>query len=465
MRACERGPGRRRRNHPALPQTPLLVPKGFMKFLTLETRQPKPSNNFCQVWKHRLAALYEDLAPEYCNGFRKGRGRSDSIYVLLEVLRMRKRKGLNSWVTFFDIQKYFDRLPQRFIWKSMHKCGVTEKMIRVVRSTLEGATCVLHIDGETRDVEMNDGSGQGTSLGPTLASFAILPILTFWVKRWYASATMVTHDQGTFPVFVNSFADDTSTVNGEREGATETGGDFVSYLGDFGLNVHVGSAEDPKSKSVCVFVPYCDEERELQCQDPLLLPNGKQIPCVDKTVHLGHAISGTLSDADHVSVRASKGSQVFGALGPCLLRCSYVWTDVKRLVFESMILPTMLDGIECCILSTVMIEEMTTVYHRLIRSALHITPYKQRKWKLTSEELLSRLGLQPLHHYIDLKVLLGVQGMLRGWRTTDYQSSCETVIWIRTIHQGGNGKPTGSASYSRYIAKRSHPRIGSRWLY
>jgi hypothetical protein len=150
-----------------------------------------------------------------------------------------------------------------------------------------------------------------------------------------------------------------------------------------------------KSKSVCVFVPYCDEERELQCQDPLLLPNGKQIPCVEKTVCLGHAIAGTLSDADHVSVRASKGSQVFRALGPCLLRCSYVWTDVKRLVFESMIVPTMLDGIECCVLSTVMIEKMTTVHHRLMRSALHITPYKQRKWKLTSEELLSRIGLQP----------------------------------------------------------------------
>jgi hypothetical protein len=283
------------------------------------------SKVYTTILKHRLAAPYENIAPEHCNGFRKGRGRSDSIYVLMEVLRMRKRKGLNSWVTFFDVQKHFDRLPRRFTWKSIQKCGVADKMIRVVRSTLEGATCVLHADGETREVNMNDGSGQGTSLGPTLASFAILPILAFWVARWCASATMVLHEQGTFPVFVNSFADDTSTVNGERKGATETGGDFASHLGDFGLDVHVGSAEDPKSKSVCVFVPYCDEERELQCQDPLLLPNGKQIPRVEKTVHIGRAIAGTLSDADHVSARASRGSQVFGALGPCLLRCSYCW--------------------------------------------------------------------------------------------------------------------------------------------
>jgi hypothetical protein len=70
-----------------------------------------------------------------------------------------------------------------------------------------------------------------------------------------------------------------------------------------------------------------------------------------------------------------------------------------------MIMPTMLDGIECCVLSTAMVEEMTTVHHRLIRSALHITPFKQRKWKLTSEALLHRIGLQPPHHYIDLKTL------------------------------------------------------------
>jgi hypothetical protein len=70
-----------------------------------------PSKVYTTILKHRLAALYEDLAPECCNGFRKGRGRSDSVYVLLEVLRMRKRKGLNSWVTFFDTQKHLDRLP------------------------------------------------------------------------------------------------------------------------------------------------------------------------------------------------------------------------------------------------------------------------------------------------------------------------------------------------------------------
>jgi hypothetical protein len=70
-------------------------------------------------------------------------------------------------VTFFDIIKHFDRIPRRFIWLSMAKRGVAQKMIEACTSTLEGATCMLHIDGEVREVNMKNGSGQGTSLGPT----------------------------------------------------------------------------------------------------------------------------------------------------------------------------------------------------------------------------------------------------------------------------------------------------------
>ena len=71
-----------------------------------------------QTLKHRLSALHEKLAPEHSNGFRKGRGRSDSIYSLFQAPAFAKEKGLNSWVTFFDVQKFFDRIPQMHVWKA-----------------------------------------------------------------------------------------------------------------------------------------------------------------------------------------------------------------------------------------------------------------------------------------------------------------------------------------------------------
>jgi hypothetical protein len=41
----------------------------------------------------------------------------------------------------------------------------------------------------------------------------------------------------------------------------------------------------------------------------------------------------------------------------------------------------------------------------MVRSSAHVTPFTQRKYKLTFEESLSRPDLHPLHHHIDLKVL------------------------------------------------------------
>jgi hypothetical protein len=63
------------------------------------------------------------------------------------------------------------------------------------------------------------------------------------------------------------------------------------------------------------------------------------------------------------------------------------------MIFESVIIPTMLDVVGCCVVTAGMMEEMTTAFHRLARSALHITPCTQRKHKLTSEELPERIGL------------------------------------------------------------------------
>lgn len=101
---------------------------------------------YTTILKRRLNELYETLAKEYSNGFRKGRGRSDCIYALLETLRRRKQWGLDSWVIFFDCVKMFDRIPRSHIWSSMRVLGISEKMIRIIKSTLQGATGVLHVD-------------------------------------------------------------------------------------------------------------------------------------------------------------------------------------------------------------------------------------------------------------------------------------------------------------------------------
>jgi hypothetical protein len=49
---------------------------------------------YTMVLKRRLSALCETIVPECSNEFRKGRGRSDCIFALLETIRRRKQWGL-----------------------------------------------------------------------------------------------------------------------------------------------------------------------------------------------------------------------------------------------------------------------------------------------------------------------------------------------------------------------------------
>ena len=101
----------------------------------------------------------------------------------------------------------------------------------------------------------------------------------------------------------------------------------------------------------------------------------------------------------------SKASQVFGALRSQMLGRKDVWNCVKARVMVTMVIPTMLDGLECCVVTAAMMRAMESQYLRQVRSCLRVTPYTQRKHKLTSMQLLTRLGVFPLHHYLDLKVL------------------------------------------------------------
>ena len=284
----------------------------------------------------------------------------------------------------------------------MGKMGVSEKMIRVVKSTLLNTTAVLHVEGEQREIDIREGTGQGTTLGPILCNLFLLPILLQWDKQWQKHATTLhTSDGKTAHSLLHSFADDTAVIVKDRNTATLIVTTIHAYLQDFLVNIHVATTDSEESKSVVIFVPANKQKKEEMNCASIMLADGKgsRINFVPKATYLGHVIHQDLTDDHHLRTRMGKASQVFGALRQNLFGNKNVWRKIKVRVLLTMILPTMLDGAENSIISPIIMREMETLYHRLVRSCLHITPYTQRKYKVTSEMLLRRLNVQLLHHY------------------------------------------------------------------
>ena len=118
----------------------------------------------------------------------------------------------------------------------MRKMGVCEHMVAAARATLEGTTCELDVEGVQRTVQMRQGTGQGTTLGPVLCNYFFLPILASWGKlaaEQGRATFMGDNHTSRFSSFTSNFADDTTMICDSREAATAAIREFDRYLSVF----------------------------------------------------------------------------------------------------------------------------------------------------------------------------------------------------------------------------------------
>ena len=60
-------------------------------------------------------------------------------------------KGKNLFYVFVDLEKAFDRLPQKVIWYALRKRGVPEYLVQGMISLDSGCETAVSIDGKLYD--------------------------------------------------------------------------------------------------------------------------------------------------------------------------------------------------------------------------------------------------------------------------------------------------------------------------
>jgi hypothetical protein len=83
-----------------------------------------------------------------------------------------------SWI---DYQKAFDRVPHRWIIKSIELIGINNKVISFIKKAISywRTGMRLHIENkliETEDIKIKCGIFQGDSLSPLLFCICLLPL-------------------------------------------------------------------------------------------------------------------------------------------------------------------------------------------------------------------------------------------------------------------------------------------------
>ncbi|XP_066943488.1 uncharacterized protein [Macrobrachium rosenbergii] len=102
-------------------------------------------------------------------GFKPGRGTTEAVFTLRQMMgkHLEKQKGLH--IVFIDLEKEYDSVPRQEVWRCMRLKGTPEKYVRLVQDMYEGAkTQVRSSVGLTEWIPVRVGLHQGSALSPYL---------------------------------------------------------------------------------------------------------------------------------------------------------------------------------------------------------------------------------------------------------------------------------------------------------
>ncbi|KAI5742912.1 hypothetical protein M8J77_012557 [Diaphorina citri] len=116
-------------------------------------------------------------------GFMPGRGTTDAVFALRQMMEVHRDKEQPLVFVFIDLEKAYDRVPREEIWRCMRAKGTPEKYVRIVRDMYEDAvTKVRSSVGVTEEIPVQVGLHQGSALSPYLFDL-IMDVLTEDVRK------------------------------------------------------------------------------------------------------------------------------------------------------------------------------------------------------------------------------------------------------------------------------------------
>ena len=123
-----------------------------------------------KIIQTRLQEVAELQLPESQCGFRKGRGCSDMVYTVRQLIEKAHEHRSKVFFTFVDLKKAYDSVPREAMWKALSKLGVPESLTRIIKSFHESMRAQIIFNGRPskEDVEVDNGLRQGCSMAPTL---------------------------------------------------------------------------------------------------------------------------------------------------------------------------------------------------------------------------------------------------------------------------------------------------------
>ena len=130
-----------------------------------------PSKIFCKVIIQRITQAVDDLLRNEQSGFRKGRGCTDHIFTLRNILEQCTEWNRELYVNFIDYEKAFDSIHRDSLWQILRAYGIQQPVINIIKCFYSNLTCCIR--QEDLSFEVKTGVLQGCVMSTMLFNIVI----------------------------------------------------------------------------------------------------------------------------------------------------------------------------------------------------------------------------------------------------------------------------------------------------
>jgi hypothetical protein len=138
-----------------------------------------PSKVFARVLINRIYDGVDAKLRKEQAGFRRGRGTTEQIFVLRNIIEQSIEWNATVYVNFVDFEKAFDSVHQDSLWKIMKTYGIPDKIIKMVQLLYEDNECTVADSGQQSEwFRIKTGVKQGCCM----SGFLFLLVID-WIMR------------------------------------------------------------------------------------------------------------------------------------------------------------------------------------------------------------------------------------------------------------------------------------------
>ena len=325
-----------------------------------------PGKVFSRVILNRMTEKVNGILRENQCGFRKGRGCSDQIFFLRQLIEKKVEFNEETVICFIDFAQAYDSIWRKAAWKITRKYGIHRKLIRMIENIYSTVSTCIRLEGEeTEWFEIKTGFRQGCILSPILFNIVLDYIMRRLEKNHGLGATSKpTNTEDA------EYADDTTLIAESLIRIMELVEALTTESEKVGLKINT------KKTKIMPISKKKEEWKNVQYRNT-------EIETVKTFTYLGSELKAEGGTENEIKRRIALAGAVFNRLQDKIVKRHDIKLKTKLRIFNTCVIPVLTYGSESWSITKTMENKLNATENMWLRRLLRIKYTKH----VTNEEI------------------------------------------------------------------------------